>query len=543
MISGDKNFIKAEKLIEAGKIDKAILLYEKAANTGSIEALFELGQIYEKGQILSVDSIKAADYYRTAAGKGHARAAFLLAGIYEKQSEYSQAVRYYKAAAERGNADAQYYLGRMLSREGEEKADYSKALDWLSKAAMQGHEQAALLAADICQRVPGFYNYKWAAKYLSIAANNNPEGMYKLGSLLSKGSNGFENEGQLERIEFYNISTKDTAESRKAGLEKAIDFETEGNCEPIAKNLKDGVNCLTAAAMRGNTQAYLELAEIYDKETAFRDYKKAVFFYKKAAELSSCEAFNCLGEIYYNGRKEAIEKNVSEALFWTLKAADKGNAESALRAGLIYSEEKKYADKDKSEKYLKIAADSGNGSVLMSLARLYKTGYGRIEADKQKASVFYRAVINSVGTGTDKKTMVEAAAGLAELCVEDSEMMSENAWMILKQGKAYLKIFSSRALMQLFRFLIYDVKKQKPVKEYLEGLCEKHMLHNQNISQKQNKDTIYKLAVKFEAGNEMLCAVTMYLLAYWAGSRKALYTLINMGVDSSRYFIDIQDYS
>ena len=70
--------------------------------------------------------------------------------IREKMNESPEFKRkvmeYYKAMADNGNAEAQYQLGRNLIYYSESAGEnYEIALDYLSKAAEQGHEEAEML--------------------------------------------------------------------------------------------------------------------------------------------------------------------------------------------------------------------------------------------------------------------------------------------------------------------------------------------------------------------------------------------------------------
>jgi TPR repeat protein len=62
----------------------AKILFDKAANTGDVDATRALGQLYERGDGVPKDYAKAREYYEKAAAKGDSGAMRLLAGIYER---------------------------------------------------------------------------------------------------------------------------------------------------------------------------------------------------------------------------------------------------------------------------------------------------------------------------------------------------------------------------------------------------------------------------------------------------------------------------
>ena len=61
---------------------------------------------------------------------------------YGVSQDYSKAVEWYTKAAEQGNATAQCNLGYMYQYGYGVSQDYSKAVEWYTKAAEQGNESA-----------------------------------------------------------------------------------------------------------------------------------------------------------------------------------------------------------------------------------------------------------------------------------------------------------------------------------------------------------------------------------------------------------------
>ncbi|MBP5294436.1 MAG: SEL1-like repeat protein, partial [Lachnospiraceae bacterium] len=104
--------------------------YRKAADRGHAEAQYRLGRIYENGDGVSMDLSQATEWYRKAADRGHAEAEQAL-----KTAEM-------KMKAQNGDATAQYELGMAFENGDGVKQDDSKALEWLGRAAAQGHTEA-----------------------------------------------------------------------------------------------------------------------------------------------------------------------------------------------------------------------------------------------------------------------------------------------------------------------------------------------------------------------------------------------------------------
>jgi hypothetical protein len=84
------------------------------------ESQFELGQRFEKGEGVSQDDARAAEYYLKAAAQGHTEAQFYLGLVYGQGRGVSRngaaAQQWLRQAAEQGHPGAQYHLGVQLYR-------------------------------------------------------------------------------------------------------------------------------------------------------------------------------------------------------------------------------------------------------------------------------------------------------------------------------------------------------------------------------------------------------------------------------------------
>ncbi len=132
-------------------IDKAIELYKQAALRGSVNANYNLGQIYnnkfqetEKNPTLwnllwdTVKSQKllAINYYKKAAECNHKDAQNALGLLYYNDKEYTEAFTYFKKAAELRLPIAMYYIALMYDHGLGIDKDNQLAFDWYNKAAL-----------------------------------------------------------------------------------------------------------------------------------------------------------------------------------------------------------------------------------------------------------------------------------------------------------------------------------------------------------------------------------------------------------------------
>lgn len=106
-----------------------------------------------------------------------------------------------------------------------------------------------------------------------------------------------------------------------------------------------------------------------------QDDKKAVFWYRKAAELGYALAQNNLGRMYQSGL--GVIKNENEAMLWYRKAADQGLAIAQFNLGWSYENGlDKTQDDDQSVYWYLKAAQEGHSRSENNLGWMYKAGRG-----------------------------------------------------------------------------------------------------------------------------------------------------------------------
>lgn len=115
--------------LEAGQIEPV-----------DVESIFRFAYQFDVGQGVKVNARLAAKWYLRAAELGYAPAQRNLGGMYGSgrgvARNDTEAKRWFLAAAVQGDAQAQYVLGMNYS-----STDVA-SLDWLWKAARQGHQDA-----------------------------------------------------------------------------------------------------------------------------------------------------------------------------------------------------------------------------------------------------------------------------------------------------------------------------------------------------------------------------------------------------------------
>lgn len=141
---------EAIQAIDSGHQKQAAQLLTPLANAGNSTAQFRLGMLYYMGQGVPEDENQAVFYWKKAANQGSVDAMFHLGSAYLFGTQAARTVPdpdreaaiWYFQAASAGHAEAQYHLG-LLFLAGKGVVDSRKeAARWMRKAAAQDHPEA-----------------------------------------------------------------------------------------------------------------------------------------------------------------------------------------------------------------------------------------------------------------------------------------------------------------------------------------------------------------------------------------------------------------
>ena len=247
------------------------------------------------------------------------------------------------------NAEELFNLGYNYEKGNGVKQDYSKAVEYYTKAANMGHAGAQCNLGN-CYFY-GFYNVKpdksKAVKWYTKAANQgNASAQFNLGLFYEYG---------------YGV---------KQDYAKAVEWYTK-------------------AANQGNASAQFYLGVFYEKGRGVKqDYSKAVEWYTKAANQGYADAQYSLGYCYENGH--GVKQDYAKAVEWYQKAANQGYANAQCNLGYCYGNGHGVKlDYAKAVEYYTKAANQGNRSAQFNLGVFYENGYG-VKQNYAKAVEWYK---------------------------------------------------------------------------------------------------------------------------------------------------------
>ena len=335
---------------------QAIRLFEIAGKKGNSDALYKLGNLYERGEGapsrtgIDVDfysrggkgvpsSIDTAiSYYRRASGEGNEDAAYRLGVIYSSgekvPQDVAESLRWYKIASGKGSSSSSYSLGHIyrtgsdIMGDIEVKRDYTQAIKFYKRSAEQGYGGAFWVG----------YMY-----YLGLGVDRNLE----------------------EAVEWF-IKSKES-ERKHSGSIKFLDMMTV-----------DGEIVLRDFTTTGEVEAQLQLGHMFAGGGRVTDRFEAVRWYRLAAEQNNSQAQYLLGWMYCLG--QGVEEDDKKGKEYLLLAVNQGNEGAVLRFGYAYYSgicgEQDYTE---AARWYKVAADQENPEAFYRLGAMYQEGTGVIQ--------------------------------------------------------------------------------------------------------------------------------------------------------------------
>lgn len=202
--------------------------YERASKVGHVPGAKRLGDIYYEGMGTPRDVAKAVSWYEQAAKLNHPGAQVALADILRDgddgiAQDRKAALGWYQAAARNGHAGALYALARAYDLGDGVKPDSELAMGFYKTAALGGNAAAKVAMGTY------FYEGKLVPRDLAVArkwfeagaAGNDPDGMFNLAAMLTRGEGGDKDEARaVALLRRAALQGHETAPRAIAALEK-----------------------------------------------------------------------------------------------------------------------------------------------------------------------------------------------------------------------------------------------------------------------------------------------------------------------------------
>jgi len=289
-----------------------------------------------------------------------------------KIGEFKDAYNLYSNASEYRSGRAYYYMSLMnIVGRGVER-DYQKSRKYADKAIDLNYDMAAFHYGDMYKNGWGVavdtnkateYYKKSRPQIEKLSKNNDPEAMHLLGLL------NFDRKiGILDSLKSFDL-IKNAAEKGHPIAESNLAYwyqygiGTEKDCEKAMEWYKKGLDINFDRSINGLGNMYLYNN---DCDNVPQDYKKALKYYKMAANQDNIYSEYSIGYMYHFGK--GVPVDLDEALVWYTRSADGDHIPAFNNLGLIYKEKKNF---EKAKKWYLKTAKKNNAYGAYNLGNLF----------------------------------------------------------------------------------------------------------------------------------------------------------------------------
>lgn len=173
------------------------------------------------------------------------------------------------------------------------------------------------------------------------------------------------------------LAKAETAEPVKVEVQKPVAKSTTPAYTPIDHdaNLPKKYLRLEDRAFKGVGEAQHDLAAIYAAgKDVPQDYKRAVYWFARAADSGIANAHYNLGVMFQQGL--GVREDLKKAIGWYKSAADRGHPEALYNLGIAYTDGVGVAQNaQRGAEYFKRAAQNGIAQGAYNLGVLYESGF------------------------------------------------------------------------------------------------------------------------------------------------------------------------
>ncbi len=397
---------KARELIYGKKKDfkHASVLLNQEAWQGNILAIYDLGNMYEKGigvgedkeaaQTLYVKAFEGfSDIFETLdAETMNGRQDFLKSYVPYRmgkmflygqgtEQDYQNAFQYFSLSADLENKYASYYLGKIRQNGWGIEKDLDEALTHYEKASGTV-PYAAYEAGNIYkargQETQAYKCYQSAFKQFQKVNQKNPDDklQYRIGYMLY---NGMGVEKSIIKAEKMLLLSAEANNKYAKILLAKIYIELEEPEKQIT-----GINILEKLSESDpDDKIYYQLGKIYlDPSYGHVDIEKGMKYLEASAEQGNEYAQYRIGKIYLDPSYGHVD--IEKGMKYLEASAEQGNEYAQYRIGKIYLDPSYgHVNIEKGMKYLEASADQGNEYAQYRIGKIYlDPSYGHVDIEK-----------------------------------------------------------------------------------------------------------------------------------------------------------------
>lgn len=493
---------------------------------------------------------KAAGILRRIEAEGDAHTLYMLGrcSYNDPNASNESAFKYYLAAAEKNHAAAQTMLAYMYHNGIGVSQDFHEAFKWSERAANSGSTSAIFnLAECYYDGIGTEKNLHEASRLYALAAQQgDADAQYKFAIHFAENDN--------QKFEWLNKA----AFQGNIPAQNQIGWMYERGLG-TSQSYEKAFEWYSKAALQGFAVAQSNLGVLYEYGQGVpQSCEKAFEWYSKAALQGFSEAQKNLGNLYYNAR--GVPQSYEKAFEWFSRAALQGHAAAQNRIANMYSEGLGVPQSyEKALEWYSKAAEQGLAAAQQKLGMMYENGLGipqsnelaiewyskATEQENPEAIYCLGAIEQLKGNSAEaEKLYLDAAAAGSQLA------RSALSNIYINRGD------TKSALLYAGNITVFSKAEIGQAKEYFSNIAAENNINFKNtaesinepelkaledaVGRKLNAAELYDLAFIIETDDPVL-SIYAYHLAAQQGSKNAMYTLVNMAQDNTKYFIEIEN--
>lgn len=303
--------------------------FKQAADKGNVDALYFLGRMYEHGEGVPRDRAKAESYYLSALDKGDIKANYGLGSL-----------ALFTIPADSLLANSYFSKSFNAIEESSKNSDFWKinlaCMYLFANGIPKDVEKGQRLLLQTAKMDYARVQYLLAENYLM-----------GIGTRVDS----------VEALHFYKECSKHNSSVNTDGYVEAKIGEICSVGIGGWKDLNDALHWWTIAAQKGNAYSQIQLANAYMSKST-PDSAKAFYYAELGLKSGSSEA-----ELTYGMCFLVYRSNTDQFIFWTTKAANRGNTLAQYMLGCYY----RVRDPQLAKSFFEKAAEKGLKQAVDSL--------------------------------------------------------------------------------------------------------------------------------------------------------------------------------
>ncbi|KAK8876526.1 hypothetical protein M9Y10_006742 [Tritrichomonas musculus] len=374
----------AENSCEGNGIE-AFKYFYLASKQGDVESMFKCGEMLYKGDVITRNRERANKFYKKSADLGYLPAIKIYAyNLYYGRGidmDKDESISYYKLAAEKGDEESKTLIVYLPTRAQAEKfykgigteENKEEAFKYYKLAAEKGDAYSMNFCGVMLRNGDGIpSDIEEAIKYFKMGVDNDFDtSMYNLGNLYCKGEKVEKN---LEEANKYYKMAADKGNVFSMKIYADHLFEGYG----IEANKEEAEKYYRMAAEEGDIEAQRILDRHFkDNGDEEEDGPRPDIFEVLMGLAIKSYSYTANSVSFLKRKADRLmqEEKKFEALDYYRKAAEKGDAESMCKCGLMLLDGDGIpVNNEEGFKYIKMAVKEQYPQALFIYAKIYEKG-------------------------------------------------------------------------------------------------------------------------------------------------------------------------